>query len=246
MKLTIDIGNTCAKLAVFDGKDIIDSIIVEHDQPFRIAPFCQRHDIDGGIWSTVKDLTADFCDSITSLPFPMLQLVPGVTAVPVEVCYSTPLTLGPDRLAAIVGAWSLHRGHDIMVIDIGTCITYDLVTSSGQYLGGNISPGPKMRFRALNTFTSRLPLLTRQGDTPTVGYDTATAIRSGVIHGIRHEIEGYISEIKSKYPNLLVYLTGGVDIDLHNSEKMCTFADKFLVHRGLNTILLHNEEQNKE
>lgn len=105
MKLTIDIGNTCAKLAVFDGKDIIDSIIVEHDQPFRIAPFCQRHDIDGGIWSTVKDLTADFCDSITSLPFPMLQLVPGVTAVPVEVCYSTPLTLGPDRLAAIVGAW---------------------------------------------------------------------------------------------------------------------------------------------
>lgn len=246
MTLTIDIGNTCAKLVAFDGNELIDSWHIEHDEPTKIADFCSRHTFSHGVWSTVIKLSDEFQAAIDSLPFPMLRLQSGITKVPVTIRYATPLTLGSDRLAAIVGATSLHPSSNILVIDIGTCITYDIVTATGEYLGGNISPGPKMRFRALNAFTSALPMVERQGLTPCIGTTTETAIRSGVMNGIRHEMEGYIGEFMSKYHNLLVYLTGGFRIDLHNSEKMRIFADEFLVPRGLNAILLYNEEQNEK
>ncbi|MGN0282223.1 MAG: type III pantothenate kinase [Prevotella sp.] len=246
MTLTIDIGNTCAKLVAFEHDKPVDAWHIEHDEPSRITEFCSVHNFDKGVWSTVVKLSDGFNEAISNLPFPMLQLRSGITPVPVKVCYSTPNTLGSDRLAAIVGAHIHHPDKNILVIDVGTCITLDFINSLGEYLGGNISPGPKMRFRALNTFTAALPMIERKGDTPDIGTSTETAIRSGVMNGIRHELEGYICEFKSKYPNLLVYLTGGFHIDLHNSEKMCTFADEYLVPRGLNAILQYNEAQYKK
>ena len=109
-----------------------------------------------------------------------LEFESGVTPVPVSIGYNTPLTLGTDRLAAVVGANDCSPGKDILVIDIGTCVTYDLISSSAEYLGGNISPGPTMRLKALHEYTSRLPLVERRGEAPLVGYSTETAIRSGV------------------------------------------------------------------
>ncbi|MGM9701982.1 MAG: type III pantothenate kinase [Prevotella sp.] len=246
MTLTIDIGNTCAKLVAFDGNRIIDAWHIEYDEPSRLADFCHQHKFDKGVWSSVIRLSDEFSEAIDTLPFPMLHLQSGITPVPVAMGYDTPLTLGSDRLAAVVGALTMSRGSDILVIDVGTCITLDFVNAAGKYLGGNISPGPKMRFKALNTFTSALPMVRREGITPQLGTTTETAIRSGVMNGIRHELEGYIGEFKSKYPNLLVYLTGGFHIDLHNSEKMRTFADEFLVPRGLNAILQYNEAHNEK
>lgn len=241
MKLTIDIGNTCIKLVAFDGDTPIESCHAEHDEPYKIVEFCSRHNFTKGIWSTVKKLSTDFTSVIENLPFPTMQLVSGKTPVPVSIGYEPPTSLGSDRLAAIVGAWTQQPFHDILVIDVGTCITFDIISSKGIYMGGNISPGPKMRFRALNTFTSALPMVERKGLSPRLGTTTETAIRSGVINGIRLEIEGYIKEFRSKYPHLLVYLTGGIHIDLHNSEKMCIFADEYLVPKGLNGILQYNE-----
>ena len=246
MTLTIDIGNTCVKLVAFDDCALVASCRIEHDEPSKITDFCQCHHFDKGIWSTVIDLSPEFEQTIASLPFPMVKLTPGVTPVPLRIAYTSPSTLGSDRLAAVVGATAMLPGNNIVVIDIGTCITIDFATASGEYLGGNISPGPKMRLRALEAFTSRLPLVNRVGPTPEIGTTTETAIRSGVVNGIRHEIEGYLEEFMSKYPNLFVYLTGGFHIDLHNSEKMRIFADDFLVSRGLNAILHYNEEQNKQ
>ena len=136
-----------------------------------------------------------------------------------------------------MGAYVKGGGTDVLVIDVGTCITYDFVNANGEYLGGNISPGPKLRLMALSEHTSKLPLVSRHGDTPEVGYSTETAIRSGVLNGIRREIEGYISDFLLKYPRLLVYLTGGVHLDLHISEKMRIFADDFILSYGLNCIL---------
>ena len=242
MELTIDIGNTCAKLVAFDKNDIVEAWHIEHDEPSRLSEFCRKYNFTKGVWSSVIKLSDEFKETIDKLPFSLLQLQSGITPVPVIIGYDTPLTLGSDRLAAVVGAYSLHRGNDILVIDVGTCITIDFVNAAGEYLGGNISPGPKMRFKALKTFTSALPMVKRVGPTPQLGTTTETAIRSGVMNGIRHELEGYIDEFKSKYPNLLVYLTGGFHIDLHNSEKMRTFADNYLVPRGLNAILRYNEE----
>ena len=241
MTLTIDIGNTCAKLVAFDKNKIIEAWHIEHEEPSRLADFCRIHHFTEGVWSTVISLNDGLREAIANLPFPMLRLRSGITPVPVTLGYDTPLTLGSDRLAAVVGAYTLSRGNDILVIDVGTCITFDFVNAAGEYLGGNISPGPKMRFKALNTFTSALPMVKREGETSLLGTTTETAIRNGVINGIRHELEGYICEFKSKYPNLLVYLTGGFHIDLHNSEKMRTFADEYLVPRGLNAILQYNE-----
>lgn len=171
-----------------------------------------------------------------------MEFKSGVTRVPIINKYSTPLTLGSDRLAAVVGANWLQPGRDVLVIDIGTCVTFDFINSSGEYLGGNISPGPTMRLKALNHFTARLPLVERRGDTPDFGTDTTTAIRSGVMNGIKYEIEGYIHSFLAKYPQLFVYLTGGVHLNLQFSENLSIFADDFIVPKGLNRILEYNNE----
>lgn len=244
MNLTIDIGNTCTKLVAFDGLEPVEEMRMDDGELFKLAVFCEKYSFTRGIFSTVVKLPESLESCINNLPFPMMQLVSGVTPVPIVNRYSTPMSLGTDRLAAAVGAFYKKSGHDILIIDVGTCITYDFITTEGEYLGGNISPGPTIRLKALNCFTDSLPLVDRKGDTPMLGGSTETAIRSGVMYGVEREIEGYIRDFLLKYPGLFVYLTGGVPLNLHISEKNCIFADKFIVPEGLNRILLYNEELN--
>lgn len=245
MNLTLDIGNTCGKMVAFDGAKPIDELHVNHGDWVKLGEFCRRYRFERGIYSSVVNLSTGAESRINSLGFPMMKLVPGITPVPITIKYATPTTLGADRLAAAVGVYKKIPGRDILVIDMGTCITYDLITAKGEYLGGNISPGPTIRLKALNEHTDRLPLVEKKGDTPDVGYSTETAIRSGVMKGIEYEIEGYISDFLLKYPSLYVYLTGGVRLNLHISEKNRTFADGFIVPEGLNHILQYNEELKK-
>ena len=236
MNLIVDIGNSSAKAAVFDGSELV-----------------LRKRIDGHWAQELKQLAADFKPEACAwavvgpeedYPMDLLQQlapwglhVTGATPTPLHCDYDTPQTLGADRLAAAVGAASLRPQTDLLIVDVGTCITYDFVNADGEYVGGNISPGPRLRLQALNEFTARLPLVSRHGDIPEMGNTTETAIRSGVVNGIRREIEGYISDFLLKYPRLFVYLTGGVHLDLHISEKMRIFADDFIVPYGLNRIL---------
>lgn len=140
MNLTIDIGNTCAKLVAFDGFKPVEEMRMDDGELFKLNDFCTKYSFDKGIYSTVVKLSKEFIDAINGLPFPMIRLVSGVTPVPIDNRYATPLTLGTDRLAAVVGAYYKQEGHDLLIIDIGTCITYDFITSGGEYLGGNISP----------------------------------------------------------------------------------------------------------
>ena len=137
---------------------------------------------------------------------------------------------------------TIRPSHDLLIIDAGTCITYEFVTAAGEYLGGNISPGLDMRLKALHEHTARLPLIAQEGPTPAIGCDTETAIRAGVVHGIRLEIEGYIRQYQEKYPGLFVFLTGGTCFDFDSRLKNCIFADKYLVPRGLNRILEYNDQ----
>ena len=150
--------------------------------------------------------------------------------------------LGKDRLAAAVGANYLQPGKDLLVIDAGTAITYELIDASGSYLGGNISPGMTTRFRALNLFTEKLPLVVEQEYIPLVGTDTETAIQAGVVNGIVCEMDGYIEMLRLKYPNLLVFLTGGHSFYFERRLKNSIFADINLVLTGLNRILEYNVE----
>ena len=161
--------------------------------------------------------------------------------IPIENLYETPHTLGVDRLAAVIEAHSAQPGHPKLVIDAGTCITIDFIDEHGRYKGGNISPGIDMRLDALHTYTSKLPKIEREGEILALGKNTETAIRSGVLRGIEHEINGYIQQFLKIYPSLLVFLTGRIEISFETKLKSVIFADSFLVLKGLNRILEYNE-----
>ena len=242
MNLIIDIGNTCVKLVCFNEGKVVEEQRTDKDDAVALQSFCSRYPFSRGICSSVSDISEEYSAALSSLPFSMMEFKSGTTRVPIINKYNTPLTLGSDRLAAVVGANWLQPGRDVLVIDIGTCVTFDSINSIGEYLGGNISPGPTMRLKALNHFTARLPFVERRGDTPDFGTDTTTAIRSGVMNGIKYEIEGYIHSFLAKYPQLFVYLTGGVHLNLQFSENLSIFADDFIVPKGLNRILEYNNE----
>ena len=136
----------------------------------------------------------------------------------------------------------LRPGKNLLVIDAGTAITYEVIEAPGIFLGGNISPGMTTRFRALNHFTKKLPLVTEEDDIPLIGRSTETAIQAGVVNGIVYEMDGYIDELKVKYPDLLVFLTGGHSFYFERRLKNSIFADINLVLTGLNRILEYNVE----
>ena len=236
MNLIIDIGNNSAKFFLFNGEQIVLHTRRENTVFDVIDEWNRQYDIDGVIVSSVIADSPELQDELQKLQCPVVRFNSS-TPLPLEINYRTPGTLGSDRIAAAVGAWNVAPGRNLLVIDAGTAITIDFVGKDGKYNGGNIAPGIKMRLRALHEYTSRLPMVDKEGDTPTIGYDTETAIRSGVINGVCHEIEGYIDEFKQKYCDLLVFLTGGDEKPLKNRIKNCIFADKYLVAKGLNRIL---------
>ena len=237
MNLIIDIGNNSAKFFLFQGEQIILHTRKENSSFDVIDEWNRLYDIDKVIVSSVITDCESLLDEISKLQCPVIRFDKS-TPLPLEVNYRTPGTLGSDRIAAAVGAWGEAPGRNILVIDAGSAITIDFVGKDGKYNGGNIAPGIKMRLRALHEYTDRLPMVEKEGDIPTIGYDTETAIRSGVINGVCHEIEGYINEFKQKYCDVLVFLTGGDEKPLKNRIKNCIFADKYLVAKGLNRILL--------
>lgn len=165
--------------------------------------------------------------------------ITGSSKAPVRSAYATPLTLGVDRLANAVGAMGMFPGRPVLAIDLGTCITYDLITSDGAYRGGAISPGLVMRSRAMNAHSARLPLVDPPADTALMGSDTATSLASGVHHGIVHEMEGYIGRLAHQYPGIAVVLTGGDGLRFARALKSGIFAHPFLTLEGLHAILLH-------
>lgn len=242
-QLIIDIGNSSAKVALFEGDILAEHIHAEHEElPYLLAEKARERHIRCAIVSSVIPLGENIEASINALPFPCLRMSAKLK-MPFRIAYKTPDTLGPDRLAAVAGACMQEPGRDLLIIDSGTAITYDIVTADGLYLGGNISPGIGMRFKALHHYTGKLPLVDKEGCRTSIGETTETAIREGVLQGVDYEIEGYIHTYALKYPKLLVFLTGGNAFLLDNRVKSRTFADNLLVVKGLNRILRLNNEQ---
>ena len=241
MNLIIDIGNTVAKVAVFDLDGSIKDIVYCSNQSLDcIAALCSTYSVDQGIVATVIDLNQKVVDMLDSLPIDLIWLGSS-TPLPITIAYKTPETLGYDRVAAVVEANGRFPGEDILVIDAGTALTYDFIDKKGSYYGGNISPGVKMRLKALHEFTNRLPLVEPEGEIVPLGQTTEEAIRSGVLRGVELEIRGYIEELRTKHPSVLVFLTGGNDFSFDSKLKNSIFADRFLVIKGLNRILNYNK-----
>lgn len=242
MKLIIDIGNTVAKLVAFDGDEPVEEIRTCNGSLSALGAFAAKYAFTHGIVGTVRELTPEAEQRLQRLHIPILRFTTS-TPVPIKNRYRSPQTLGPDRLAAAVGASSLKPGKALLIIDAGTCVTYELVDGKGNYWGGNIAPGMQMRLHALHQFTAKLPLVDPQGAVPGMGYDTETAIRSGVLRGMKYEIEGYIRSMRRKYPHLQVFLTGGDEISFDGTLISTVFTDKYIVPRGLNKILDYNQDK---
>ncbi len=235
MNLIIDQGNSVAKLALFEKKTLIESFQSEALTVQYIEHLLQQHPVSAAILCSVGR-TDELVYSFLKDKLPVFYELNGKLPLPLKINYTTPHTLGVDRIAAAVGAFVQKPNSNLLVIDIGTAITIDFIAASGIYKGGNISPGIDLRFKALHHFTDKFPLVSEVGDLPSLGYDTETAIRSGVIEGIVREIDSYIEEYKKKQ-HVFTFLTGGHSFYFESKLKNSIFADGNLVLKGLNEIL---------
>lgn len=240
INLVIDIGNTRTKLALFNQHDLMFSVPVEHLTVSHLKMLKNEHtQLKRAILSSVKPADEALLKFLSE-NFDLFIELDHQTPIPIGNLYETPETLGKDRLAAAIGANELFPDQNLLVIDAGTAITYDLVSGENQYLGGNISPGLQMRFKALNHFTGKLPLIEANGYSPAYGKNTEEAIRSGVQNGILYEIDGTIEHFESTFGNLQVVITGGDAAYLERKLNHSVFVHLNLTLIGLNRILEYN------
>ena len=234
MLASIDIGNTQVKIGLFK-EDILFE--VKNIEPDAILSFLRKHDVSNVIISSVnKD---DSVATELEEAYPDLLVLKSDTAVPLNIDYETPATLGIDRVAAAVGAINRFQG-PMVVIDAGSCITCDLIDENNVFQGGTISPGLQMRLQAMHTFTAKLPLLNLATPKQLVGRSTDSAMLSGAVNGTRHEITGFLREYKKKYANLTVIICGGNAIYFDKIREFNIFVLPNLVLEGLNAILRFN------
>jgi type III pantothenate kinase len=236
MNLVVDSGNSAAKVGIFKDEMLIEKLTFY--SPQELERYIQRADYRNMMISSVR-ADSQLIVAWGSKAEKQFVLKPGLP-LPVNNMYKTPETLGMDRLAAVCGAQQLFPGAHCLVIDAGTCITYDFLDKSGNYHGGSISPGLHMRFKAVNTFTAKLPLVSPKERVDLIGETTETAIQSGVVNGLFAEIEGIIGQYNKKFPSLNVILCGGDAGFFENQLKASIFASPELVLIGLNSILTYN------
>ncbi len=244
MNLIIDIGNTGIKLAVFNDKNRLmywqrtNHLNCTGDLEQIISRFPVRNAIISQVGKSLKELE----NFLSKQNIAFIKLHAGLT-LPFDIAYKTPETIGADRLGLVAGAVLKHPEGHKLIIDAGTCVTYDFIDYHNVYHGGAISPGLQLRFKSLNDYTANLPLL-QAGDKkiPFTGYDTETSIKSGVIYGLANEIEGFIVKYNLKFRDLKVFLTGGDEklLDRYIKNKIFV-SSKFLLLEGLNYILNLNK-----
>ena len=241
MQLVIDAGNTAIKLTVFDDKQIVeqkpsssDSLLDDVRSLMEQFPA-----VDTAIISSVSLISTEDIETLSHI-LPLHQLS-WESKLPFTNRYASPETLGADRLALAAAAVLHYPEKNVLVIDAGTCVTYDFVSAAGEYLGGAISPGLQMRYKALNNYTSRLPLLHPEEVTNIIGDTTSSSIHSGIVNGLGREIEGVIEQYESRYEFLTVILTGGDAQFLSKSLKKAIFAHSNFLPEGLNFLLEYNK-----
>lgn len=236
MNLVVDYGNSLAKVGIFNHQTMVDQ--QAFTTPDELKFFLQNFSADSFIISSVNH------EASTTLPWvshiKRKFILTATLPLPIKNSYGTPSTLGVDRIAGVCGAQQKFPGDHCLVIDAGTCITYDFIDNKKNFLGGGISPGLKMRFKAVNTFTARLPLVDPTDNPDLIGFSTETCIQSGVVLGMVEEIQGIIVRYQQKFEGLRVILCGGDARFFENKLKGPIFAIPELVLSGLNSILIYN------
>ncbi|MFC4221071.1 type III pantothenate kinase [Flagellimonas marina] len=241
MNLVIDIGNTLIKYAVFDNGNLL------YDQSSESGLFLskvkelfeQYPRINHALISSVgkldrkeRDIVALFCK---------VHVLTHDSKVPFKNSYATPQTLGMDRVALATAAFYHNPRGNTLVIDAGTCITYDMVNNGGEYVGGAISPGIRMRYKAMHNQTAALPLLDPEDIMDFIGNSTASSMHSGVINGVTQEVDGVIDQYRNRFQHLTVILTGGDAQFFAKRLKNTIFANSKFLLEGLNCLLEYNK-----
>lgn len=226
MLITIDVGNSRIKVAVFEQDNLVELFVGDPDAALSLFSqiFMRYPNIEKALFSSVGRFDQEVLAFIQNKM--SIHMVNQHTKFPFSNHYATPETLGIDRMVLAAGATLMFPKKNRLVIDAGTCITYDFVDQNNHYLGGAISPGIVLRYKSLHDYTQNLPLLTKSEIGNLVGNSTENSIHSGIIHGLVFEIDGFISQYFHKYPDLTVILTGG-DAD-------------FLAKRLKNPIFAHS------
>ncbi len=241
MNLVIDIGNSKIKVAVFElDRIIITTICEEFNFLHELKKIFSEYTITRSIVSSVKGIREEYLEEFQKLP--LLLTLNTTTKLPFKNLYTTPSTLGNDRIALAAAAVCSYPSKNSLVIDAGTCITYDFINSKNEYLGGAISPGIDMRYKSLHEYTEKLPLLSKKEEFNTVGTSTSASIHSGIINGIICEIEGVIAQYEEDFGDLTIVLTGGDTKFLSKQLKNSIFANQNFLLQGLNKILTFNNQ----
>lgn len=243
MNYVIDIGNTKTKTAIVNNRKVTKLKSFDTDEFMKnFRQFFQNEKtLHSYIISSVIPLNAAFLKFVSNNYDGII--LNNKTLLPFINHYKTKNTLGNDRIANIAGAVTIYPQKNILAIDAGTCITYDLITRENQYIGGAISPGINMRFSSLNQFTGALPLLKpKKKPVEIIGTNTTSSIQSGVINGVIFEITAYIHGIKKSYPDIKVILCGGDSSFLADRLKNSIFVCPNLTLMGLNSILIYNRK----
>jgi type III pantothenate kinase len=234
MILAIDIGNTRIKGAVFEDAILLEAFVFLKTELQKSIQ---------NILETRKNITHLVVTSVSDVekqsfsPFEKavnIHFLSHNDPFPFVNCYETPKTLGIDRLVLAAGATLQFPEHNRLVIDAGTCVTYDFIDENNNYLGGAISPGLKLRYEALHHFTAKLPLLSLKSPTHLIGNSTAESIHSGVVNGLVFEIDGVINQYKAQFSNFIIILTGGDAEFLAKRLKNTIFANSNFLLESLN------------
>lgn len=248
MNLCIDQGNSRTKVALVEEGRITHHFIYRSFSSADVEKLFALYPISDSIISSVINIEPAIVNTLHRLSRRFI-LFDHQTPVPITNCYDTPETLGQDRLAAAVGAKALCPNENLLIIDAGSAVTYDFVSEAGEYKGGNIAPGLKMRFTMLQRMTKKLPMVEVDENEllPLFGTNTRDAIAAGVIRGVAYEVKGYMRTLSIRVPHFETYLTGGhADYILRNvrdskREKRTIHYEKYLVLIGLNEILEYNK-----
>lgn len=235
MKLLIDIGNTSAKLIVADGNDFLHFERRTGSWSESIGRLLKEYEISACVISTVatedKELIAALSDYALRTTWLTWQ-----TPNPIKPDCVPPEGMGADRWAADIAAMAAAPDSTILVVDAGTCVTYDVWSADGICLGGGISPGVQLRLKAMHEHTALLPLLNATNSAPLLGNDTESAMLTGAVNGTRLEIEGFIRSIMKQYPDLRVFVTGGNEFCFSSDILDHVSYDPHLVLKGLNLV----------
>jgi type III pantothenate kinase len=242
MLLAIDVGNTRIKAAVFEYNTLLEVFVFDKKEIDKKTAFILNQ------YSKIKAMVVASVGNIDKSVFlayeknVSIHFISHDNQFPFDNLYSTPKTLGIDRLVLATGAVLQYPNQNRLVIDAGTCITYDFVDEHDQYLGGAISPGIRLRYESLHQFTAKLPLLTKVYPEYVIGNSTAESIHSGVVNGVTLEIDGFINQYKAQYAKFIIILTGGDAEFLAKRLKNTIFANSNFLLESLNQTFQYNQK----